>query len=273
MLACVLSFPPGNGDGCMIMKVDEPEHPLSKIEVRRKRLERMKLDSVQSCSYSQPSLEEIRSGKWLSDMHIKAANDLLKAQFPAVSGLYDTKLGQDLAFPLTNLQFVQIVHVGNHWLTVEGVSPSLSRVYDSMNFTTSVATQSQIAAIMRCPTDSITLEVHNVQLQKGVTDCGLYSIAYATDLCHGHKPSNLYYHRDKLRLHLVECLETKMTPFPSQSCRSSIPLIEEVRVFCTCHLSDNGEKDMAACDKCNENRSSYFRTRSLVCSTPFKGAS
>ena len=68
MLACVLSFPQVIGDGCMIMKVHEPEHPLSKIEVRRKRLERMKLDSVQSCSYSQPSLEEIRSGKWLSDM-------------------------------------------------------------------------------------------------------------------------------------------------------------------------------------------------------------
>ena len=39
-------FPPGNGDGCMIMKVDEPEHPLSKIEVRWKRLERMKPDSA-----------------------------------------------------------------------------------------------------------------------------------------------------------------------------------------------------------------------------------
>ena len=166
-------------------------------------------------------------------MICKAVSDLLKAQFPAVPGLYDPKLGQDLAFPLTKPQFVQIVHVGNHWLTV-GVSPSLARVYDSMNFTTSVATQSQIAAIMRCPTDSITLEVHNVQLQKGVTDCGLYAIAYATDLCHGNKPSHLHYHQDKLRLHLVECLETKkMTPFPSQSCRSSIPLIEEVCVYCT----------------------------------------
>ena len=60
-----------------------------------------------------------------------------------MSGLYDPKLGQDLAFPLTNPKFVQIVHVGNHWLTV-GVSPSLARVYDSMNFTTSVATQPMI---------------------------------------------------------------------------------------------------------------------------------
>ena len=49
-----------------------------------------------------------------------------------------------------------------------------------MNFTTPVATQSQIAAIKWCLTDSTTLEVHNVQLQKGVTDCGLYVIAYAT---------------------------------------------------------------------------------------------
>ena len=49
------------------------------------------------------------------------------------------------------------------------------------------------ATIMWCPTDSITFEVYNVQLQKGVTDCGLYAIVYATDLCHGNKPSNLHY--------------------------------------------------------------------------------
>ena len=141
-------------------------------------------------------------------------------------------LGQDLAFPLTKPHFVQIVHIGNHWLTAEGVSPSLARVYNSMNFTTSVATQSQIAVIMWCLTDCITLEVQNVQLQKGVTDCGLYAIAYATDLCYGNKPSNLHYHQDKLRVHLVKSLETKMTPFPSKYCISSIPLIEGVRVYC-----------------------------------------
>ena len=56
----------------------------------------------------------------------------------------------------------------------------------------------------------------------------------------------------KVSLHLVECLEMKMTPFTSQRCRPSIPLIEEVRVYCTCSLSDSGEEEMAACDKCSE---------------------
>ena len=249
-------LPPGKmtdkGDGCVITEVNKPEHPPSKIEARRQRLERMKV--VQYGSYSLPPLEEIRSGEWLSDMHIKAASDLLlKVQFPAVSGLYDPKLGQDLAFPVTKPQFVQIVHASSHWLTVEGVSPSLARVYDSMNYTTSVRTQSQIAAIMRCKADSITLEVHNVQLQEGGSDCGVYAVAYATDLCYGNNPSNLHYHQGKLRLHLIECLEMKeMTPFPSQSRRPSDPLIEEVRVYCTCRLPDGGEEEMAACDKCNE---------------------
>ncbi len=236
---------------CTVTKVDQPEHPPSKIEARQQRLERMKV--VRRGSYRVPSLEEIRSGEWLNDSHIEAVSILLKAHFPDKSGLYDPKLGQDLAFPVTKPPLVQIVHVADHWLTVEGVSPSVARVYDSMNYTTSMDTQSQIAAVMQCMAASITLEVQNVQLQIGSSDCGLYAIAYATDLCYGNNPSNLRYNQSKMRSHLIKCLEgQKMTPFPSRFRRPSHPKIEEVRVYCKCRLPDNGEEDMAACDNCNE---------------------
>ena len=41
---------------------------------------------------------------------------------------------------------------------------------------------------------------------------------------------------ERCKIKLIECLEMKMTPFPSQSHRPSDPLIEEVRVHCTCLL-------------------------------------
>ena len=43
--------------------------------------------------------------------------------------------------------------------------------------------QLQIAAIMRCEADTITLEVQSTQKQHGPNDCALFVIAYAVDLC------------------------------------------------------------------------------------------
>ena len=43
------------------------------------------------------------------------------------------------------------------------------------------------------------------QEQLGDNDCGLLSIAYATELCNGNDASSLRYHQDRLRFHLIEC--------------------------------------------------------------------
>jgi len=115
-------------DEC-ITEIDKPEQPLSRIELRQQKLESREKVSLKR-------MEEVRSGEWLKDYHIKAASDLLKAQFPSVSGLYSPVLGADLSFPVTQTPFVQILHTGgSHWLTVEGVTPSLAQVYDSMCYT------------------------------------------------------------------------------------------------------------------------------------------
>ena len=117
-----------------------------------------------------------------------------------------------------------------------------------MYYTTSTTTQSQIAAITCCPDTSITLKVEKTQFQKGGSDCGLFAIAFATDLCHGNNPGQL-----ELRSHLLECLRLKkMTPFPSQLHRPGRPQTEHIRVYCSCHLLDDGKEKMAACDRCAE---------------------
>ena len=232
---------------CLITDIHKPEQPLSKIELRQRKLETRKKRNLKC-------IEEIQDGKWLKDSHIKRASDLLKAQFPSVLGLYDPILGEDLSFPITKAPFVQILHTGgSHWLTVEGVTPSVARIYDSMYYTTSTTTQLQIAAIMCCEAGSITLKVENMHLQNGGSDCGVFAIAYATDLCYGNCPSTLQYCQDRLRAHLIRCLKSKhMIPFPSRCRRPGKPHVETISVYCSCRLPESDDEKMAACDKCGE---------------------
>ena len=213
---------------------------------------RQRLKSIKSIKFSYKFLEEIRSGKWLNDIHIKTVCDLLIHQFPMIPGLYDPKYGEDLSFPSTSDGFVQILHYENHWVTIHGITCELVKVYDSLNSTMPLSLQAQIASIAHCQTHSITLEVHDTQLQKGNDDCALFAIAYATDLCYGNDPAGLRYFQEKLRQHLIECLKLKkILPFPSRPQRHTKPVINTLEVFCTCRLPENDE-DMVACDVCNE---------------------
>ena len=223
------------------------DKPLSKLKIRLQKLETRK--TLKQTSYKIPSLREIQNGKWLNDTHINAASYLLKDQFPSVSGLHDTRYRQDLSFPSAKSPFVQILHAENHWLTIAGVHPSLVKVYDTMKYATTSDVQCQIAAIMQSSSKSITLQL-------GDSDCGLFSIAYATELCYGNDASSLRYYQDRLRSHLIECLKSrKMIPFPSKSCRrrKTTPTIITFDVFCCCRLPEFVEEEpMAACEKCQE---------------------
>ena len=233
-----------------------PHHPVSKVALRQLKLTKQgkKVSQRGKCIPSQMAIEDIKTGKWLKDTHIRAVSTLLKAQFPSVLGLHDTTHGEDLSFPVITPPFVQILHTGNHhWLTVEGVTPSLVKVYDSLNDSTSITTQLQIASILCCEASSMYVEVQNTQFQNGGSDCGLFAVAYATDLCHGNNPASVRYYQHKLRPHLVKCLESnKMCPFPSRRCRPGKPHTEHVDVYCSCRLPEDGEEKMAACDKCGE---------------------
>ena len=239
-----------SGD-CSITQVHYPSKPLSRTDMQKQKLANRK--KINKVSFKLPSLDEIINGEWLNDLHIKAVCDLLKLQFPSVCGLHDPKLGEDLSFPITGFPFIQILHAGDHWLTVEGISSSLAKTYDTMNYSSSGKVQLQIAAIMHCETESITLEVQSTQKQRGANDCALFAIASAVDLCYGNNPATLWYFQHKMRNHLVECLQAeKMIPFPSRICRPSKPLIISFSVYCICRLTEDEYDDMAKCENCYE---------------------
>ena len=109
----------------------------------------------------------------LTDVHITVANQMLKQQFPSIRGLQSTLPGQDISFQPVDPPFTQIL--GLHWVTVEACHDSFVRVYDSLYPAVSSSVQEK------------------TQYQQGGTDCGLFAIAYATDLCYGNNPAAYRY--------------------------------------------------------------------------------
>ena len=53
--------------------------------------------------------------------------------------------------------------------------------------------------------------------KKAVRTCGLFAIAFATEICTGHNPSDTEFVQSEMRPHLVNCLKMgKLSRFPQQ---------------------------------------------------------
>lgn len=98
----------------------------------------------------------------------------------------------------------------------------------------------------------------SVQQQNGYRDCGLFSIAYAVEVCLGQKPEDALFFQEEMRMHLCDCLsERQMRPFPRIiQDQVSIPRpkagILTVQLFCVCKLPAQYDSDMVDCDICHQ---------------------
>ena len=206
-------------------------------------------------------------------MGINYYQNLLHRQFPCYEGLEDTTIGLHLQFSIHRNDFVQVLHDGhNHWVCISNIGCKGSEVnyYDSM-FTGSLkpCVKKQIASLVYGTGPKITVHVKPVQQQRNGSDCGPFSLAFATSLLNNEDPSNVAYSQEKLREHLIHCHQKgKLTSFPKDNIQSkplrrakskSIPL----ELYCVCRLPwDNTDKanidyHMAQCDKC----SSWFHRK------------
>ena len=96
----------------------------------------------------------------------------------------------------------------------------------------------------------------NVYMQTNGNDCGLYAIANATALAFGRDPSKEQYIPNKLREHLIQCLENKeMRPFPAakgtSKRRKAIKKIENLQLYCVCKMPDT-HTNYFLCDQCSD---------------------
>ena len=61
----------------------------------------------------------------------------------------------------------------------------------------------------------ITADLMNVQGQTDSVNCGVFAIAYAADILSGISPIMSVYDVNKMRSHLIECLQNEeLSPFP-----------------------------------------------------------
>lgn len=196
------------------------------------------------------------SGDWLTDGIINCAQRLLKERYPLMGGLQHTSLGDTLSYTIERGEFIQIINIrGNHWVTVSniGSQPNCYNIYDSMCYgDLSSRAKKQICALIFSDSNEITLNFPSVQLQKGASDCGLFSVAYATTLCTGFDPVDLKYNQEFFRTHLFECIQKKfITPFPCEMLtkkRQPQNIVQVVPLHCVCRQPEEGR--MAQCDMC-----------------------
>ena len=67
--------------------------------------------------------------------------------------------------------------------------------------------KAQIEVLLTTEEPSIKLNFMDVQMQSGGYDCGLFAIAFATALVLGEKPGGFLFDQQKMRAHLIKCLE------------------------------------------------------------------
>ena len=211
-------------------------------------------------------ITKIQNGKWLSDEHIDHAQAMLAKQYPGIGGLqavcvFEPEGCQRVGTPEQN--FIQVVNVsGNHWVTVSNVGcpKDTVAIYDSLYDDVSAMGKekflSQIAYMLMPTSKCMTLLWADMQKQTGTSDCGLFAIAAATSLCNDVLPQNCMWQQDRMREHLVRCIELGvMSPFSVSNTRESHEVFsksEEVEVYCHCRQPCVKNVFMVECDICCE---------------------
>ena len=193
---------------------------------------------------------------WLCDSEITAAQMLLKNQFPYIDGLEDTAIIGDHITPAIS-EFVQIVNTGNHWvcLSTVGCPPSQVNVFDSLGTAANPVAIEHACRMLVSPKKNVKMVNQKVQVQRNGNDCGLFALAFATEICHGSSPVDCSYDASLLRKHLVCCFEgNHMTPFPRTYRRvifhKNVKTLN-IPIYCICRLPSNNNP-YVQCSQCSE---------------------
>ena len=219
-------------------------------------------------TFSRTMRETLVNGEQLTDEHIDLAQKLLKKQFHHLDGLQPPVLSQRNGFTSVQHEAIQIHHVPGHWVTSSSIGGNLA-VYDSKfkGGDLSSSLTHQLALIYRLLAERededgdeidppiLTVELPYVQQQKGITDCGLFAIAFAVHLAFGDDVSKLTFDQSQMRQHLVRCFQKKeMQPFPltrtAPHHQNYFPFIV-IKLFCSCQMPET-YGDMIACDECGD---------------------
>ena len=206
-------------------------------------------------THNERELVVSRSG-WLNDNIISAAQLLMLQHFPHMSGLQPPTLQQTQSFDVHRGEFVQILHVHNsHWCVVSniGCSDGVVNYYDSLYPSVSSHTMRIIAGLIFSSASDLVVRIMDVGKQSNSSDCGVFAIAFAFDICSGEDPCSVRFDHKLIRQHLAKCLENcRLSRFPTLGKRKSshIQHIQREELHCSCRLPEEPGDEMAECDSC-----------------------
>lgn len=137
--------------------------------------------------------------------------NLLHKNFPLVDGLLATSIGKAGQFQPMQYEFIQILHTGGfHWVCVSNIGcKDVTKVnlFDSLYSGITQHTKEQVSSLLHCTSsDTIKILVQAVQTQTNGTDCGVFALAFATALCYGKDPCDVYFNRRAMRQHVWSCI-------------------------------------------------------------------
>ena len=103
------------------------------------------------------------------------------------------------------------------------------------------------------------LSIRKVSVQQqevGTLDCGLFAVAYATEVCYGMDPAKASFEQSKMNIHLVQCLEAgNLARFPQTSkvTKGLRPpsIVLHLELYCYCNMPESYE-DMIECESCKK---------------------
>lgn len=173
--------------------------------------------TIQKVQLNAAELDAIQKGDRLQGVHIAMAHTMLKQQFPERAGFQSTYRVTDGTCAPQDEGTIQI-HFDKerkHWLTTI-FSGKRIHVFDSL-YTGFIpdGVQQQMRAIYGHLSEQLSAQVVRVQQQQGVTDCGLFAIAYAVHLANGNDPAKVKFEQKRMRAHLTNCLKKKrLEAFP-----------------------------------------------------------
>ena len=156
---------------------------------------------------------------WLDCVIIHEAHIILKriGNLKGIQGFQRPTLSPVRQFDIMTGPFIQIVNINNnHWICFSSIHspPGYVDVYDSL----STPVNQQIIRLAYDLTGPAFQKIRciPVQQQKNLSDCGVFSIAFATSLVYGQNPMNVTYNINQMRPHLMQCLKGgNITPFPT----------------------------------------------------------
>ena len=173
---------------------------------------------VTKASLGEAMERQISGNNRLQHDVVNLSSTILREQ-TKLSGFEDTGL-KWYQFSQIPGKFVQILHVASeeHWvLLYRGVSEEVNlcdSLFRGENNEYPEDILKSICRIAACSRASLRINCLPVQQQGNAIDCGIFVIAFATDICFHIDPCQSSYDHGKMREHLLTCLQLdEFTPF------------------------------------------------------------